>query len=65
MVYMFFKLTSIQFCFESAPVLTYLGKYNSYTEELKMKVIKFAEKSGNCSAERKFFVNESTHTLLA
>jgi hypothetical protein len=36
-----------------------MGKYNSYTAEFKVKVMKFAEQNGNRAAERKFSVNEA------
>jgi hypothetical protein len=36
-----------------------MGKYNSYTAEFKVKVIKFTEQNGNRTAQREFFVNEA------
>jgi transposase-like protein len=35
-----------------------MRKYNSYTVEFKIKIIKFAEQNGNCAVEREFAVNE-------
>jgi hypothetical protein len=36
-----------------------MWKYTSYTAEFKVKVINFAEQTGNLAAEREFFVNEA------
>jgi ribosomal protein L28 len=36
-----------------------MGKYDRFTAEFKVKVVKFAEQNGNPSARREFFVNEA------
>jgi hypothetical protein len=36
-----------------------MRKYDSYTAELRVKVIKFTEQNRNRAVEREFFVNEA------
>jgi hypothetical protein len=36
-----------------------MGKYNRFTAEFRVKVIKFAEQNGNSAVEREFFINET------